>query len=99
MNEPIENKTASRIAVLAEALESQRLTINALDDGSGVVLDVDGEQLLTMNATALTLVQAVSDGARTEGELVTVLTDTFEVDDDPARADIRSLMKQVTEVL
>ena len=45
------------------ALESGRLTINALDDGSGVLLDIDGEQLLTLNRTGMRLVQAIDEGA------------------------------------
>ena len=84
---------------VAAALESGRLTINALDDGSGVILDVDSEQLLTMNSTGLTLVQAISDGARTEDQLVEVLTGCFEVDEARAREDIRGFVERVAEVL
>lgn len=48
---------------LRENIERGRLTISRLDDGSGVLLDVEGEQLVEMNASAMAMIQAVADGA------------------------------------
>lgn len=51
---------------LRKNIEQGRLTISRLDDGSGVVLDTEGEQLVEMNASAMAMIQAVADGAENE---------------------------------
>lgn len=50
------------LSALRAGLVDGRLTISSLEDGSGVVLDVVGEQLLTMNATGLAIMQAIERG-------------------------------------
>jgi hypothetical protein len=86
---------APGLEVIAQALEKERLTINPLDDGSGVVLDVDDEQLLTMNATGITIVQAIADGARDIEAIATVITARFEIDEQAAREDVRAFIDNV----
>ncbi len=72
--------SAMTIKRIHEALASGRLTINALDDGSGVVLDVDGEQMLTMNATGLAIIQAIADGAADLEAVADYLVERFSVE-------------------
>lgn len=86
---------APGLEVIAQALEKERLTINPLDDGSGVVLDVDDEQLLTMNATGITIVQAIADGARDIEAIADVITARFEIDEQAAREDVRAFIDNV----
>lgn len=81
------------------ALTSGRLTINALDDGSGVLLDVEGEQLLTLNRTGMRLVQAIEDGAEAVEALRDVLLAEFEVDAERAEADARAFVGEVAGAL
>ncbi|MEE4331412.1 MAG: PqqD family protein [Wenzhouxiangella sp.] len=83
------------LEAIAQALDKKRLTINPLDDGSGVVLDVDDEQLLTMNATGITIMQAIADGARNIDAIARVVTAVFEVDLDEARQDVRGFIETV----
>ena len=87
------------IRKIRDALESGRLTINALDDGSGVLLDVDGEQLLTLNRTGMRLVQGIDDGAMTVEALGGMLLEEFEVDAERAEADARAFVGDVAEAL
>lgn len=87
------------ITTIRGALESGRLTINALDDGSGVLLDVDGEQLLTLNRTGMRLVQAIDDGAATVEALRDRLLDEFEVEAERAEADAQAFVGEVAKAL
>ncbi|HMB37735.1 MAG TPA: PqqD family protein [Wenzhouxiangellaceae bacterium] len=87
------------ITTIRGALESGRLTINALDDGSGVLLDVDGEQLLTLNRTGMRLVQAIDDGAASVEALRDMLLDEFEVEAERAEADAQAFVGEVAKAL
>lgn len=80
---------------IAAALDDKRLTINALDDGSGVVLDVDGERMLTANATGIRIVQAIANGASQPHAIAARLSEAFEVDEDRARDDVCSFVTTV----
>ena len=87
------------IDVIRQALESERLTINPLDDGSGVVVDVEAEQLLTMNASGLAIMQAIAAGANDSVGIAERLTARFRVEGDRAQADIRVFLEQVNGAL
>ena len=84
---------------LAQGLAEGRLTISALDDGSGVVLDVEGEQLLEMNASGLAMMQAIADGAKTEQEVAEVVAGRFDAPRDQVLADVRGFVSDVAESL
>jgi hypothetical protein len=62
---------------LRESIERGRLTISQLDDGSGVVLDVEGEQLVEMNASAMAMVRALADGAEDERAVAELIAQRF----------------------
>lgn len=94
-----DNQSSAAITTIAQALASGRLTINALDDGSGVVLDVEREQMLTMNATGIALVQAINNGADTAQALVDTLTARFEVTPEQAARDVHGFLKQTAGCL
>lgn len=81
------------------ALNSGRLTVNALDDGSGVLLDLDGEQLLTLNNSAMHLVRAVESGAGDVDALAAALTERFEVDAERARDDAAGFIERLADAL
>lgn len=81
------------------AFAQGRLTVNPLDDGSGVVVDTRGERLLTMNATGMALVEAIEAGADDEAALTAALARRFEVENDRALADARTFIKHLAEAL
>lgn len=87
------------IRKIRDALESGRLTINALDDGSGVLLDVDGEQLLTLNNTGMRLIQAIDDGAIGVETLRDMLLAEFEVEAERAESDAQAFVGEVAAAL
>lgn len=87
------------IGAIREALDSGRLTINALDDGSGVLLDVDDEQLMTLNATGMRLVQSIEGGADDVESLGRLLSEAFEVDTERAEADASAFVVEIAGAL
>ena len=84
---------------IRHALEAERLTINALDDGSGVLLDVEGEQLLTLNATGMRLIRAIADHAASAEELGARMASEYDVTPDRAEADVRMFIDHVARAL
>lgn len=87
------------IARLARALDDGRLTINALEDGSGVVLDVDGERMLGSNAAGIAIVQAIADGGRDSAAIASSLAKDFDVPEEQARADVRQFVCDIADGL
>ncbi len=83
------------LETLREGLSQGRLTISALDDGSGVVLDVEGEQLLEMNATGLAIMQAIADGADDETDVADLVARQFEAPAEQVLADVRTFIHGV----
>jgi len=83
------------IARIAAALEDKRLTINALEDGSGVVLDVEGEQMLTANTTGIAIVQAINEGDRDAETIARHLAEQFDVAEARASEDVTAFVTRV----
>ena len=99
MNQPTRPEAEQAIASIAAALENKRLTINALDDGSGVVLDVDGEQMLTANATGMRIIQAIDEGDRDAAAIARRLAGQFEVSEQQASEDVAAFVARVADGL
>lgn len=99
MTEVTRPEADQAIARIAAALEDKRLTINALDDGSGVVLDVEGEQMLTANATGIAIIQAIADGDIDPDAIAQRLAECFEVDVKRAQRDVVSFVALVNRGL
>ena len=76
---------------LATALNSERFSHTSLADGTGVILDIEGEQVLTLNETSEFLVAALLVGVADPAELVSRLVAEFEVDPPPGRGRCRRL--------
>lgn len=87
------------IDLIRKALEQGRATVNPLDDGTGVVVDIAGEQLLTLNATGVVLMQVLESGTVSEQALASALTARYEVDHDRALTDSRAFVERVSTTL
>jgi hypothetical protein len=62
--------------------------LTELDDGTGVVLNLETKFYHTLNSAAVTLWKALERGARTDAELAGRLVSEFEVDEAQALADV-----------
>lgn len=84
---------------IRQAIESKRLTVNRLDDGTAVLLDIEGEKLMTLNASALRLIDWIEIGVDSVEELGNRLTEIYEVDLERATADARGFVEDVNQAL
>jgi len=80
------------LAALAAALASGRFTHRALGDGTGVIVDIDGMDVFTLNETGEFLVAAIAAGAADEPDLVDRLVAEFEVETPQAQADVAAFV-------
>ena len=87
------------LPALAAALATDRYTHTALADGTGVILDIDGMHVLTLNQTGEFLIAAVLAGAADEPELVARLVAEFEVKAAQAREDVTAFLAEVSQYL
>ncbi|MCA1778022.1 MAG: PqqD family protein [Xanthomonadaceae bacterium] len=81
------------------AIQGGRLTVNRLDDGSGVLLDIEREQLLALNATGMYLIGEVAGGTNGFESLSQALADEFEVTQQRARADVADFLERIGEAI
>ena len=87
----------SSVRELAQSLASPRLTRTALADGSGVLLDVDGLTVYSLNETGMMIVEAICDGIVDEDALVARLVERFDVDAENAGNDLASFVAGLSE--
>ncbi len=83
------------LAALTVALASERYTHTSLADGTGVILDIEGMHVLTLNETGEFLVAAVLAGAADDAELVTRMVAEFEVEAPQAQADVAEFIAEL----
>lgn len=88
-----------RIQAIAQALQAHRLSLNRLADGSGVVVDTVPENLWTMNASAMAIVQAIADGADSVQAISGQLVQRFQVDMGQARSDVGQCLDRLHQAL
>ena len=80
---------------IASALRSDRLSYSSLTDGSGVILDMGGLQILTLNSTGSFLVQSLLAGNVDEAGLLESLMAEFEIDEIRAGADVQEFLERL----
>ena len=76
-------------------LEAESISRSSLDDGSGVVLDVDRQLVFVLNDTGQFVLDALRSGLRNEDDIAAGLAAAFEVDQEEARRDVRAFLKAV----
>jgi len=68
--------------------------LTELEDGTGVVLNLETKFYHTLNSTAVTLWKALQQGTRTDAELASKLVSEFEVDEARALADVATALSE-----
>jgi hypothetical protein len=87
------------IARLTERLGDPEISETVLPDGSGVLLDIEGRQVLSLSKTGVFLVHELRAGATTLDELSARLTTVYQVDPDTAREDTIAFLARLGEAL
>lgn len=83
---------------LAALLEKDTYTMTTMADGTGVLLDLHSESLLTFNATGTFMFNRIKQGDNEDAIVAQVVT-TYQVDEPTARADVATFIKQLQEAL
>ncbi len=76
-------------------LRNGELCLTELGDGSGVILDLDGHQVLTLNASGVVLVNAIASGTLAIDDLVKILREHFDVDEIVAERDVQGFLEEL----
>jgi hypothetical protein len=80
-------------------LEAESISRSTLDDGSGVVLDVDRQLVFVLNETGQFVLDALRSGQRNEDDIAAGLAAAFDVDPAEARRDVRAFLENVRQVM
>lgn len=84
---------------LKAALAVETLTHTTLADDSGVLLDIKGGKVLTLNSTGETLVKAIESGAGTVEEMAQLLVQKHGISEELARQDTEEFLDQLLDRL
>lgn len=90
------NRTIEHIR---DGLDSGRLNISRLEDGSGVVLDVDRELLLSMNDSGLAIMEDIAAGHVSTAALLEQLVARFDCSPEHADDDLSSFLHRLQSTL
>jgi len=68
--------------------------LTELEDGTGVVLNLETKFYHTLNSTAVSLWKALEAGVSSQQELASKIVSDFEVDEETALADVASALEE-----
>lgn len=81
------------------ALTSEHLTFTEMADGTAVLLDLDGHQVLSLNTTGSQIVRDLYAGATSYQELTNGLMAAFDIDETTAQLDTDDFLFQLRKLL
>jgi hypothetical protein len=89
----------TKLERLSALMRSDKVTRTTLVDDTGVILHLDSLQVLTLNETGMFLVERIGEGMSSVEQLITALTEEFEVDAATARGDIELFLDELEGLL
>jgi len=87
------------LSSVASYVRSGQLSITALADGTGVVLDVETMSAYALNCTGMLLLSRILSGTESIQELSEVLTDTYKVTPGEAHQDVGEFLSLFLDLL
>jgi len=91
--------TMDPVTTLRRSLSDKGVELTRLADGSGVLLDLSGHQVLTLNETAAFISGLLLDSETDLEGISAKLADAYEVDLKTAKEDVTELLRILTERL
>ena len=85
--------------VIMEKLTGDAYPLTKLADGTGILLDLSGMQVLSLNVSATYVVEAIRQGERSMEGLARLVARAFEVPEDAARLDIEMLLSTLRSLI
>jgi hypothetical protein len=89
----------NELSDLAAIFSSVRVTRTRLPDNTGVVLDVAGRHVLSLNETGQFVVEQLATGLGDEAEMVRRMVAAFKVGEEGARRDLGLFVARLRELL
>jgi Coenzyme PQQ synthesis protein D (PqqD) len=93
------NEQLLAIGEITEFLAWPQLAETKLEDGSGVLLDIEGHQVLSLNEAGMFLVSVLRDGTASTQALVQRLMEQFEVDNALAVNDVEGFLADFSRII
>lgn len=87
------------LSTLRTRLQEPEIAETILPDGTGVLLDIQGHQVLSLSRTAVYLVREIRSGVGTVDELASRLSERFDVSTEIAENDIDAFSSQLLQAL
>ena len=84
---------------LHELLRSERLTETALTEGGGVLLDLEGQPILSLNGVGLEIVHMLRAEAMSQAELAAHIARVYGIDKDTAAGDVALFIERLSQFL
>lgn len=86
------------VETLRSLLEQDTCTMTVMADGTGVLLDLRNESLLTFNETGVFMCERIKQGD-TPAAIVAQVVGTYQVDQATAQADVAVFVEQLAQAL
>jgi len=83
------------VDALVDRLRCGELRHTRLEDGSGVIVDLEGMQVLSLNATGLFLIERMASGVRHVDRLVGEMVAKFDVSEARAQGDVEQFIRNL----
>ena len=84
---------------LHELLSSGQLTETALNEGGGVLLDLEGQQILSMNEVGMKIVHLLRDEPLTQADLAQWIAQAYGIDEETAARDVGLFIQRLSKFL
>ncbi len=91
--------TRGIIEQLREHMQQNGIELTELSDGTSVMLDLAGHQVLSLNKTGTVLSQKLAAPGTSKQDLVRALTGSFAVDRGSAESDVDEFLDALTAIL
>jgi hypothetical protein len=89
----------NELSDLSAIFSSARVTRTRLPDNTGVVLDVVGRHVMSLNVTGQFVVEQLAGGLADEAEMVQRMVVAFKVGEESARRDLGLFVARLRELL
>ncbi len=87
------------LEAIKQKLRDPTLSITRLADDTGVILDIDGHQVLSFNDVGMEILELLRDTDNSFGEIIMAITNEFEIDQETAEGDTKSFLNKLQELL
>ena len=91
--------TQSKLDQASKLVNSEALSHTRLADNTGVILDINGRQVLSLNESGMLLLDQIKASPCELDDLVKSLTDEYDISKDIAQADIDTFLSEIIDAL